>query len=183
MSEDRVGRRYARALFEIALEDAAVDAVAAELEAIAGTLRESAELRQVLAFPTTTAEVRKNIFAAVADRLGTGQAVRNFVQLLIDRNRMSAFEASLAYYRTLADEHLGQVRGELTTARPLTEDQLGAVRSKIETAFGKRLLLEIREDPSLMGGIVVRVGNLLFDGSLRTRLEGIKRAMTDSAHG
>ncbi|MBK7973741.1 MAG: ATP synthase F1 subunit delta [Deltaproteobacteria bacterium] len=183
MIEDRVGRRYARALFELALEDGSVERVAGELDALAATMKGSEELREVLSFPTNTAELRKNVFGAVADRLGTGPLVRNLVQLLIDRNRMTAFAASATCFRELADEHQGQLRGEVVSARPLSDDQLAAVRTKLEQMTGKRVLLETREDPSLIGGLVARVGNTLFDSSIRTQLEGIKRAMSDSSHG
>lgn len=183
MIEDRVGRRYARALFELALEDDSVERVAEELDALAATMTGSDELREVLSFPTNTAELRKSVFAGIADRLGTGTLVRNLVQLLVDRNRMTAFSACATAFRELADEHRGQIRGELVSARPLSHEQLEAVRSKLEKMTGKRVLLETREDPSLIGGLVARVGNTLFDSSIRTQLEGIKRAMSDSSHG
>lgn len=183
MIEDRVGRRYARALFELALEDGSVDRIAAELDALAATVRSSDELREVLSFPTNTAELRKTVFAGIADRLGTGTVVRNLVQLLIDRNRMTAFPACAMAFRELADEHQGQIRGELVSARALSDEQLAAVRAKLERMTGKRVLLETREDPGLIGGLVARVGNTLFDSSIRTQLEGIKRAMSDSSHG
>lgn len=183
MIEDRVGRRYARALFELALEDASVDRVAGELDALAATVRSSDELREVLSYPTNTAELRKTVFAGIADRLGTGPLVRNLVQLLIDRNRMTAFPACATVFRELADEHQGQVRGEVVSARALNDEQLAAVRAKLEQMTGKRVLLDTREDPSLIGGLVARVGNTLFDSSIRTQLEGIKRAMSDSSHG
>lgn len=183
MIEDRVGRRYARALFELALEEGAVDRVAEELDSLAAVVRGSDELREVLSFPTSTAELRKSVFAGIADRLGTGTLVRNLVQLLIDRNRMTAFTACATAFRELADEHQGQIRGEVVSARALSQDQLDAVRAKLEQMTGKRVLLETREDPSLIGGLVARVGNTLFDSSIRTQLEGIKRAMSDSSHG
>ncbi|MFN7950327.1 MAG: ATP synthase F1 subunit delta [bacterium] len=183
MIEDRVGRRYARALFEIALETGAVDQVASELDALSAALAGSPDLFEVLTFPTHTADLRKNVFAAVADQLGTGSNVRNLVQLLLDRNRMSAFDACLRSFRELADDHLGQVRGEVVSARPLNDTQLAAIRAKLERMTGKRVLLATREDASLIGGLVARVGNTLYDGSVRTQLEGIKRAMSDSAHG
>lgn len=183
MIEDRVGRRYARALFELALEDGSVDRVAGELDALAATVQSSDELREVLSFPTNTAELRKAVFSGIADRLATGGLVRNLVQLLIDRNRMTAFPSCATAFRELADEHQGQVRGEVVSARALSDEQLAAVRSKLEKMTGKRVLLETREDPSLIGGLVARVGNTLFDSSIRTQLEGIKRAMSDSSHG
>jgi F-type H+-transporting ATPase subunit delta len=183
MSEDRVGRRYATALFELALEAGSVDGTAAELETLSATLSASDELREVLTFPTNAAELRKSVFSSIADRLGTGLLVRNLVQLLLDRNRMTAFDACLASFRQLADENQGRVRGEVVSARAMTSEQLSAVRSKLEQMTGKRVLLETREDPSLIGGLVARVGNTLFDGSVRTQLEGIKRAMSDSSHG
>ncbi len=183
MIEDRVGRRYARALFEIALEAGTVDSIAGELDALATALAASTELVEVLTFPTHTAELRKRVFTAVADRLGTGANVRNLVQLLLDRNRMTAFDACLRSFRELADEHLGQVRGEVVSARPLSDAQLASIQGKLEQMTGKRILLATREDPSLLGGLVARVGNTLYDGSVRTQLEGLKRAMSESSHG
>lgn len=183
MIEARVGRRYARALFEIALEDGNVDAVIGELEAVSSAMATSSDLRELLTFPTHSLELRRGVFGSVADRLGTGPIVRNFVHLLLERNRMSAFDACLQSFRARADEHLGQVRGEVVSARPLTADQLAAIQTKLEQTTGKRVLLETREDPTLLGGIVARVGNTLYDGSLKTRLDGIQRAMSDSTHG
>ena len=123
MIEDRVGRRYARALFELALEDGSVDRVAGELDSLAATMKGSEELREVLSFPTNT---------------------------------MTAFAASATCFRELADEHQGQLRGEVVSARPLSDDQLAAVRTKLEQMTGKRVFLETREDPSLIGGLVAR---------------------------
>ncbi len=183
MIEARVGRRYARALFQIALEDGSVDAIASELAAVSEAMAASKDLRQVLTFPTHSLELRRGVFGSIADRLGTGPVVRNFVNLLLERNRMSAFDACLQSFRARADEHLGQVRGEVVSARPLSTEQLDAVRSKLEQTTGKQVLLEVREDPALLGGLVARVGNTVYDGSLKTRLDGIQRAMSDSTHG
>ena len=174
-----VPRRYAKAIFEIGLEDGSLDRVQSELDALLGALAASDELRGLLASPVASKRMRKEVFGAVAEKLGTSTEVANLVRLLIERNRMAAFGDMVRIVRDLIDAERGQVRGSVLTARALTDDQLQAIQNKLGKVTGKTVLLEVEERPSLIGGIVARVGNTVFDGSVRTRLEALERSMTE----
>ena len=173
-----IARRYAKALFEIGEETDTLDALAGELDDIAAALKESDELANLLGSPVASARLRKEVFAGIAEKLGTGEIVGNLVRLLIDRNRMGVYPDLARVFRMLVDEARGQLRGELLSARPLTETQIEAIKTKLGNLTGKEVVLEVHERPELIGGIVARVGNTVFDGSVAKRLESLERSMT-----
>ncbi len=176
-----LARRYAKALFEIAVEDHAVDRIAGDLDGLGEALRSSKELRDHLVSPAYATRLRRETLCAVADKLGTGEEVKNLAQLMIDRNRMELFAELTAMFRNMMDDARGQVRGAIETAQPLSDEQVKAIQAKLATMTGREVLLSVRERPELIGGIVARVGNTVFDASLKTRLDTLTRAMTEGA--
>lgn len=171
-------RRYARALFGLASDAGEVETVRGELASLAEVLEVSPELRGALFRPLHPAPQRKAALSAVAERLGASAILRNFLQFLIDQRRLIDFETIHAEYERLADEASGRLRAEVVSASPLAEPQLDRLRAVLARRSGRDVAVEVRLDPSLLGGVVAKVGDLVFDGSLRTQLRQLRASLT-----
>jgi F-type H+-transporting ATPase subunit delta len=173
-SDGGVATRYARALFDLASAQKLADPVGAELEALAATYGGSAELRQTLENPVFRLSERRALLEKLLPRLAPSPQVRTFALLLLERGRISALPTIARIYRDMVDGSLGQVRGTVTSARPLDPATQAAVQRALEKRVGKKVLLQATVDPDLIGGIVARVGDQVFDGSLRSRLDSLR---------
>lgn len=169
-----IARRYARALLEVALETGNADAVLAELEALAQKMDEVPELRVLMESPAFTRPQRAQVLEAIADEHGFSGVTKNFLRLLLDRDRTTHLPMIVRIYRELADVAAGRVRAEVTTPMPLPPEQLKSLQEALARATGKTIEMQRREDPSLLGGLVARVGDRVFDGSLKTQLRQLK---------
>jgi F-type H+-transporting ATPase subunit delta len=173
-SDGSVATRYARALFQLASDKKVSDAVGAELEALAGTYADSAELRETLENPVFKLSERRALLETLLPRVAPSPAMQRFAQLLLERGRIGALPSIARAYRLMADAALGRVRATVTSARPLEPATQAAVQRALEKRTGKKVLLSATVDPNLIGGIVARVGDQVFDGSLRTRLDTLR---------
>jgi F-type H+-transporting ATPase subunit delta len=169
-----IARRYARAIFEIGTEKGLYEAFATELDALAGIYAGAADLQMALENPVFKLDQRRSLLEKILPRVAPSREVRTFALLLLDRGRISALPAIARAYRELVDEKLGRVRATVTSATPLDPAMQTAVQRALERRTGKRVVLSTSTDPDLIGGIVARVGDQVFDGSLRTRLETLK---------
>ncbi len=171
-------RRYARALFALAEDDSQVEAVRGELDALGQTLDASDELRRVLFRPLRPAAQRRAALQAICKRLGSSAAVRNFLSFLVDQRRIIEFGAIRDEFARLADEAAGRTHAAVVAANELSAEQLARLRRALAAQTGKRVELSVRVDPSLLGGAVAKVGDVVFDGSLRTQLEQLRANLT-----
>jgi F-type H+-transporting ATPase subunit delta len=175
---DSAPRRYADAAFEIALRDSAVDVWRRELEEAAATST-GGELEGVLANPAIPLDQRidaaEKVFAALSG------PVRNLVLLLVRRNRIEQLPRIAAEFRRLDDRRNGLTHATATSAAPLGADETRAITARLEELTGGRIDLETAVDPSLLGGLVVRVGDRLIDGSVRGRLERLRNQLASGA--
>lgn len=182
MTDLRAARRYAAALFQTALQQNLVESVAADLVLVSDLLNASAELADAMQEPTVPASTKKRVL----DSLLSGQIhtlTLDFLKLLIDKQRFQALAAVQRFYRELHDAHRNVVSAQVRSAFPLTEDELARLAEAVGRAQGCRVELEPVVDPSLIGGLVVRVKDTVLDGSvagqlelLRQRLAGRRRA-------
>lgn len=170
--------RYARALFALAREQDRVEAVGQELATLLEAMRQVPALRDVLMRPLYPAKERRAALRAVGERIGLSPLLLNFGSFLIDQRRTQQIEAIAAAYQRLAEEAAGRVRGEVVAAAPLEEAQLERLRAALARRTGRNVDLEVRVDPALLGGVVARVGDLVFDGSLRTQLAQLRASLT-----
>ena len=170
MRTSAAARRYARALFSLAREQHRVSEVRAELERTAGALSESSELREALFTPLHPVEERKKVLEAVAAQLDLSQTVRHFQALLIDQRRLVDFPAICEEFARLADENSGLMTAEVTSASPLDERRKDRLRRALSQATGREVRLEVKVDPELIGGAIAKVGDVVFDGTLRAQL-------------
>ena len=172
-----LARRYAKALLEIGVKQQTYDALGKELDRAADMLRSSPELRNALENPVFPISKRRLVLDDVARRLALSKTVRNFVMLLLDKGRISSLPDIARAHRALVDEHAGRVRATVTSARPLDPILETRLKTALERQSGKIVILEKREDPSIVGGLVTQLGDLVFDGSVRTQLASLREEL------
>ncbi len=165
-------RRYARALFDLGRKKGLkeMDAYGSDLAALAALVDASADLSRLFRDPVFTPEEKRRVLTALADRLKISLAVRDFVYLLADKGRLELIKGIAGEYQTLADAEKGILRGELVTAVPLEETKRGAIQEKLEEKAGRSLALSYRVDEAVLGGMVLTIGDTVFDASLRAQL-------------
>ncbi|NLI00082.1 MAG: ATP synthase F1 subunit delta [Chthonomonadales bacterium] len=175
LREGRVARRYAGALFGAARRLGRVAEVDADLESILAARRDSPAFRQVLESPLIPAERKKLIMdRALA---GVEPLTRAFVDLLISKRRTDALPAIREEYRRCADEAAGIARVEVTVAAPITDAELAQLRAALEARCGSRVAMHVRVEPAVLGGVIARIGDTVWDGSVRGALETMREEM------
>ena len=172
-----VGRRYAKALLDLAREQGELDAVLRDVGAISDAWRVSAELRDIVRNPVLPRPAVKAALVAVMERLGTSRLVRNTVNLLADKGRLGQLEDVLQTLEELAEAETGHVRVEVTSAKPLSDAYYDRLTEKLQRVTAKQVVLVKKQDPSLIGGVVTRVGDQVFDGSLSNRLSELRETL------
>jgi F-type H+-transporting ATPase subunit delta len=177
MTASAVGMRYATALLNLADERGEVDQVGKQLEDVVAAWRASRELQQIFENPAYGPDVRRNIIADLADAAKVSDIVRNALMLLSDRQRFTSLSDVADAYRTLAERRAGHVRAEIITAVELPEAYFGELKQVLEAATGKQVVIARRVDSSLIGGVVTKVGDRVFDGSVKHRLEELKETL------
>lgn len=172
--------RYASALFELALEANAVDAVKADLERFDALVAESPDLARLVRSPVFTAEEQAKALTAVLDKAGIGGLAEQFLLAVTSNRRLFAARDMVRGFRKLVAQHKGEVTAEVIVAEPLKDEHLAALKRALEAASGKDVDLDIKIDPAIIGGLVVKLGSRMVDTSLRTKLNAIKHAMKEA---
>jgi F-type H+-transporting ATPase subunit delta len=172
-----VARRYARALFQIGVDAGTFEALGQELADLAALFDESVELRQTLENPVFKPGEKRAILEKLLPRVTPSITVQRFALLLLERGRIRALPAIARAYRGMVDQHSGRVRATVTSAQPLGAAELDRVRRALEQRTQKKVMLESQVDPSLIGGLVARVGDLVLDGSVRTQLATLREKL------
>lgn len=167
--------RYARALADV-VETAKLDpaAVDQQLEDFAGTWAGSAELREILNNPAVDSETKVAVLDKINGRMGCEPLVRNFLAVLINHDRLDAFDEVLAEYRREMHRRLGISEAYVTTARKLDDDERRELEEQMAKLAGTRVSAKFEEDSSILGGAVVRIGSTVYDGSVRGNLSKLK---------
>ncbi|MEX1173007.1 MAG: F0F1 ATP synthase subunit delta [Chloroflexota bacterium] len=176
---DSGARRYAEAAFEVGLRDGTVERWRTELEAAASVVGDERALR-ALANPSIPFDQRSVAVAALLKGIASDQA-QNLVQLLLRRGRIEELPRVAAEFRRLDDRRQGITHATATSASELTPDEVRALTQRLEQSTGGRIALDVQVDPSLLGGLVVRVGDRLIDGSVRGRLERLRNQLISGA--
>ena len=171
--------RYAHALFELALENKATDAVKADLDKFDGLLAESADLRRLVRSPVFTAEEQTRALTAVLDKAGIGGLAARFLQVVSANRRLFAAPDMIRAFRTLVAHHKGETAATITVAEQPTEAHLAAIKDALKAVTKKNVQVEVQVDPSIIGGLIVKLGSRMIDTSLRTKLNAIKHAMKE----
>lgn len=172
-----IAKRYATALLELGSESGQLDGLVDELARAAAAYDASAELRAAFDDPLVAAGVKKAILMELSERLGLSPTSKNALGLLLDRRRIRALPAIAARLRETADLRRGILRAEVMTAMPLPEDYFEKLQRELERITGRRVALNRKLDPTLICGVVVRVGDKVYDGSLVARLKQMREAI------
>jgi F-type H+-transporting ATPase subunit delta len=174
MIEGSLSRRYAKALFQLAVAENREDAVAGELVGFAEVLAQP-ELNHVLNDPAFSRQRRKNIVAEIARAIQLSPLMTHFLELLVDHDRLSFLPGIVERYRRMLDEKKGQAEARVITASPLEDAELKRLGETLGKISGKKIILKQESDATLIGGAVVHLEGKIYDGSVRAQLEKMKK--------
>jgi F-type H+-transporting ATPase subunit delta len=176
-----IALRYAHA-FSSVVTSQKIDPAAAQqqLKDFSDTFQGSRELREVLMNPAIAGEQKLKVLDAIAGKLGMLPQVRNFIAVIMDRQRLAELDEILAEYHAVAGEQSGMAEAEITSAHAIGETDRIALEAKVAKLAGGRIRAIYREDPSLLGGVVVRIGSTVYDGSIRAQLQQLKQKLVSA---
>lgn len=174
MSNRPAAARYARALFDVAQKESDVTKVQQDLIAVVSTISESAELARALASRSVPEAARRNIIVSVGEKLGAAVPVSKLLGLLAERRRLDLLPDIAAVYTERLLAHQNVVRAEVSAAAPLSAEATRALEASLASATGKKVNMQVTVDPTLLGGVVARVGSTVYDGSVRTQLKKMR---------
>jgi len=174
------GARYARALFELAAEAGALKPVESDVDTLGAALAESGELRAALKSPVYTAGDKAAALNALAGKLGLGELTARFVAVAARNGRAGDLEDAVRAFKALAARERGEVSAGVISADALTQAQLKELKAALKTALGKDVDIRTQVRPDILGGLIVKVGSRMFDSSLRTKLEGLRKTMKEA---
>jgi len=169
-----VSKKYARAFLQIGQREGNYEALGQELERLRDLLQENKELRAVLfgfAYPIPK---RKGIVSALAQTIGLSKVTVDFLNLLIERERIDHFFEIVKSYQGLCDEVSSRIRATLVAPGEVSPDSVNQIKEQLEAQTGKNVILSVERDPSLLGGVLTKIGNVIYDGSLRTQLTKVR---------
>lgn len=169
--------RYATALFELARDQRQLDAVSASLRALRRALSDSEDFRELTASPLISRDDAVRAVSAAAGAMDLDPITANFLGVLAQNRRLSQLGAVIRAFNQLAARHRGEITAEVTSARVLSEDQVDALKQNLRGRFGSDIAVDLSVDPAILGGLVVKVGSQMIDGSIRTKLNTLAHAM------
>ena len=176
-----VAGRYASALFELANESSKVSDVEKDLATFQGLLDESPDLVRLVRSPVIAADDQLRAIAAISDKAGIGGLAANFLKLVSSNRRLFVIQDIIKAYRAIAAKSRGEISAEVTSAAALNSEQIAALKETLKASMGKDVTLQSRVDPSLLGGLIVKLGSRMIDSSLKTKLQNIKVALTEAS--
>lgn len=174
-----VAERYASSLFELALEQGAIDAVGADLGRFQAMIDDSADLKRLVASPVFSAEDQLKAIVAICGNAGISGLVANFLKVVTSNRRLFAVPGMISAYRQIVARHRGEVTADVTSAHALTAAQENELKAALQGVTGKTVAINVTVDPSILGGLVVKVGSRQIDTSLRTKLSTLKLALKE----
>ncbi|MBA2126255.1 F0F1 ATP synthase subunit delta [Hyphomicrobium methylovorum] len=180
-SVDGVAGRYASALFDLAKESSKLTEVEGDLVKIQDLLKESPDLVRLVRSPVISSSDQSRALSAVLEKGGISGLASNFLLLLARNRRLFAVEDIIKVYRSLAAKARGEVSAEVSSAVALSEAQLAELKEALRASVGKDVTLDTRVDPSLLGGLVVKLGSRMIDSSLKTKLQNMKAALNETS--
>jgi F-type H+-transporting ATPase subunit delta len=172
-----LAERYAAALFDLSDERRILDETAANLRELSGMLRASAELSRLIRSPILSREEQGKAIAALAERAGFSPVVRDFLAVVARNRRLFAVPAMIEAYLQKLAERRGEITAEVAAAQPLSTAQLDLLREHLRRKFGRQVAIDVRIDPGLIGGVIVKLGSRMVDASVRSKLQRLQMAM------
>ncbi len=174
-----IAKRYAQALFDIAEEENKYQAYYNELKQFSAIIRENGNLHDFFANPVFDRHEKKAVIGEVLKKTGISATTSNFLKLLVDKGRIAHIQEIEEYYEELMDSVLKKARVQVKTAFPLKPDAAADLKKKLEGITGKEVEMMVEEDRSLIGGMVVKIGDTLYDGSIKSQLNNIRELLRE----
>ncbi|MEL6289851.1 MAG: F0F1 ATP synthase subunit delta [Pseudomonadota bacterium] len=171
--------RYANALFELARDNGALDAVASDLESFHNLLDESEDLQRLVRSPVFSGEEQQKAIEALFAKANAQPLTTNFFKLVAQNRRLFAVEDMIEAFRAILADHRGEVSADVTTATPLDDAQMEQLKTTLRETIGQEVQIATSVDPSILGGLIVKVGSRMVDSSLKTKLNTLKVAMKE----
>jgi F-type H+-transporting ATPase subunit delta len=171
--------RYATALFELALEQNAIDRVRTDLDGFDALIAGNPDLLRVVRSPVFSSEEQEKAVVAVLARAGIGGLAANFIKLVAANRRLFAIRDMVRGFRALVARHRGEVSAQVTVAEPLSDQRLKDLKDALNAVTGKDVALDVKVDLTIIGGLIVKLASRMVDTSLRTKLNAIKHAMKE----
>jgi F-type H+-transporting ATPase subunit delta len=175
-----ISKRYARAFFEIAAEEKQLERYYNELKQFSSIISQSAALLEFLANPVFDQVSKKNVVEKIISKLQLSSMTINFIKLLVDKKRIEVVPDIEICYRQLMDAALKKVRVNLKTAFPLSAEMQAYISSSLEKVTGRHVEMTVEKDPALLGGIVIGVGDTLYDGSIKNQLNNMRNLLGEA---
>jgi len=169
--------RYATALFELARDAKTIDTVEASLANVRAALDQSDEFARLVASPIVSRQDAAGAIAATASAMGIDATTKNFLGVLAQNRRLAQLPAIIRAFRALAADYRGETTAEVVSAHPLSATQVDALKQQLRTRIGRDVAVDLSVDPSLLGGLVVKIGSQMIDSSIKTRLNTLAHAM------
>jgi len=174
-----VAERYATAIFELALDADQLTAVETDLGNFAGLVADNPDLKRLVTSPVFSAEEQTRAVTKILERVGIGGLVGNLIKVAAGNRRLFVVPDVITAFRRRVARHRGEVSAEVTSAEPLSAKHVAALKDALKASLGKDVALDAKVDPALIGGLIVKVGSRMLDGSLRTKLNSLKLAMKE----
>jgi F-type H+-transporting ATPase subunit delta len=172
-----LAKRYARAFFDIAVEEGKIEDYGRELATFATLIVQNKALQEFLANPIFELKSKKNVIEELLGRTQISGRTANFLRLLVDKQRINFLGEIENAYREFMDKSLKKVRVSVKTPYPLTSELEGALKQRVAEMTGKEVEMTVEDDASLIGGLIVRVGDTMYDGSIKTQLGNIRKLL------
>ncbi len=172
-----LARRYAKALLSIGKEDGRYKEYGEELSAFAYLLEREQELKNAIINPIYPGDSRQAVLREILAKLNFSPITNNFLNLLFDKQRLDGVLQISEVYQQLVDQLEKVSRAQVKTAAPLDEDMVNKVRQALEKITGTSVVVDVAQDPDIIGGIVAKVGDLVLDGSVRTQLQSLRESL------
>ena len=169
--------RYATALFGLARDEKRLEAVGASLATVRAALRDSDDFRALTTSPLISRDQAVKAVGATAEAMRLDPITSNFLGVLASNRRLSQLGQVIRAFNMLAARHRGETTAEITSAHPLSDDQVAALKANLRTRIGRDVAVDLSVDPSILGGLVVKIGSQMIDGSIRTKLNTLAHAM------
>ncbi len=177
MKNYAISRRYAKALMLIGKDDGKAETYKDELEGFVKVLDSEPTFEDSMNNPLFAAEDRRRVLLAVVDKMVLSDIVKSFLVLLFEKRRFDHIRGINEYYQKLVDEYKGIVRADVVSATPLSDEAVEKIRASLSNMTGKEIILDIKQDTALIGGVVTKVGDMVLDGSIKTQLENMKESL------
>jgi len=172
-----IARRYAKALLLIGKEDGQAESYREELDGLTGLIAKDKALEQAVTNPLYDVGGRRKVLEVIVEKLNLSKVVSAFVLLLFDKGRIGFLSDINTFYQKLADELKGVGRASLVSATELSAETIDKIRNTLSEKTGKDIILEVEQDPGIIGGIVTRIGDLVLDGSIKTQLLNMRESL------